>query len=163
MQETGVIQPSTSPWASPIVLVQKKDGSLRFCVDYRHLNSVTKVDTYPLPRIDDLLDQLGRAKYFSTLDLASGYWQIPVHLDSQDKTAFVTTCGLFEFRVMPNGLRNAPAAFQHLMECVLRGLNPEEGPDFVDAYIDDVLIFSQILEEHLHHLSLVLDAIRRLD
>ena len=163
MQETGVIQPSTSPWASPIVLVRKKDGSLRFCIDYRHLNSVTKVDTYPLPRIDDLLDQLGKAKYFSTLDLASGYWQIPVHPDSQEKTAFVTTRGLFEFRVMPFGLRNAPAAFQRLMERVLMGLNPEDGADFVDAYIDDVLIFSQTLEEHLHHLSLVLDTVKKAD
>ena len=161
MQETGVIQPSNSPWTSPIVLVRKKDGSLRFCIDYRHLNSVTKVDTYPLPRIDDLLDQLGKSKYFSTLDLASGYWQIPVHPDSQEKTAFVTTRGLFEFRVMPFGLRNAPAVFQRLMERVLTGLNPEDGPDFVDAYIDDVLVFSQTLDEHLHHLSLVLDAIKK--
>ena len=79
MQEIGVIQPSISPLASPIVLVRKKDGSLRFCIDYRHLNSVTKLDTYPLPRIDDFLDQLVKSKYFSTLDLASGYWHIPVH------------------------------------------------------------------------------------
>jgi hypothetical protein len=143
MQQTGVIQPSNSPWASPIVLVRKKDGSLRFCVDYRHLNSVTKADTFPLPRIDDLLDQLGKCKYFSTLDMAAGYWQIPVHLESREKTAFVTHRGLYEFRVMPFGLHNAPAAFQRLMEQVLRGLNPEEGPDFVAAYIDDVLIFSQ--------------------
>ena len=143
MQQTGVIQPSNSPWASPIVLVRKKDGSLRFCVDYRHLNSVTKADTFPLPRIDDLLDQLGKCKYFSTLDMAAGYWQIPVHLESREKTAFVTHRGLYEFMVMLFGLRNAPAAFQRLVEQILRGLNPEEGPDFVAAYIDDVLIFSQ--------------------
>ena len=107
MQEQGVIQPSSSPWASPIVLVRKKDGTLRICVDYRHLNSVTKSDTFPLPRIDDLLDQLGSAKCFTTLDLAAGYWQIRVAEDSIEKTAFVTPTGLFEFRVMPFGLTNA--------------------------------------------------------
>ena len=112
MQESGVIQPSNSPWASPIVLVKKRDGTLRFCVDYRALNAVTRADTFPLPRIDDLLDQLGQAKYFSTLDLVAGYWQIQVHPDCQDKTAFITHRGLFEFRVMPFGLTNAPAAFQ---------------------------------------------------
>ena len=104
METEGVIQPSSSPWASPIVLVRKRDGSHRFCVDYRALNSVTKPDTFPLPRINDLLDQLGGAKYFSTLDLAAGYWQIKMHPESQAKTAFVTHQGLHEFRVMPFGL-----------------------------------------------------------
>ena len=95
MQETGVVQPSSSPWASPVVLVRKKDGSHRFCVDYRQLNSVTRLDSYPLPRIDDLLDVLGQAQYFTTLDLAAGYWQIPVHQDSIPKTAFITPQGLY--------------------------------------------------------------------
>ncbi len=104
MQETGVIQPSSSPWASPVVMVRKRDGTHRFCVDYRELNSVTKPDTFPLPRIDDLLDQLGTARYFSTLDLKSGYWQIRMHPESVEKTAFVTPQGLYEFRVMPFGL-----------------------------------------------------------
>ena len=132
-----------------------------FGTEEGRLKSVTKVDTYPLPRIDDLLDQLGKSKYFSTLDLASGYWQISVHPDSREKTTFVTTRGLFEFRVMPFGLRNAPSAFERLMECVLRGLNPKEEPDFVDAHIDDVLVFSQTLDKHLHHLSLVLNVIKK--
>ena len=160
MLRDGIIQPSSSPWASAIVLVRKKDGSLRICVDYRHLNSVTKPDTFPLPRIDDLIDQLGRARYFTTLDLAAGYWQIRVADDSIEKTAFVTPNGLFEFRVMPFGLTNAPAIFQRLMQRVLNGLNPEEGPDFVAVYIDDILIFSRTMSEHLHHVGLVLDRLQ---
>ena len=112
MLDAGVIQPSVSPWASPIVLVRKKDGTYRFCVDYRELNSVTKPDKFPLPRIDDLLDELGKARFFSTLDLASGFWQVQVHPNSRAKTAFVTPHGLHEFRVIPFGLTNAPAVFQ---------------------------------------------------
>lgn len=112
MLQEGVISPSESPWSSPVVMVRKKDGTHRFCVDYRKLNSVTKRDQFPLPHIDDLLDQLGKAKYFSTLDLAAGYWQIQVHGEFQEKTAFSTPQGLFEFKVMPFGLTNAPAVFQ---------------------------------------------------
>ena len=163
MQRNGVIQPSCSPWSSPVVMVRKKDGSHRFCVDYRGLNSVTKADTFPLPRIDDLLDQLGRASYFSTLDLASGFWQIRMEPLSQEKTAFVTPHGLFEFRVMPFGLTNAPAVFQRLMQQVLAGLNPEDGSEFVTAYIDDILIFSPTLHEHLEHLQQVINRLREVN
>ena len=119
MQDGGVIQPSKNSWVSPVVLVRKRDGSLRFCVDYRALNSVTKLDVFPLPRIDDLLDKLGQSKYFTTLDLKSGYWQIKVDASSQKKTAFVTHHGLYEFCVMPFGVKNVPTVFQCLMQNIL--------------------------------------------
>ena len=163
MQENGVIQVSRSPWSSPVVLFQKKDGSLRFCIDYRELNSVTKPDTFPLPRIDDLLDQLGKAKYFSMLDLASGFWQICMHPQSQEKTAFSTPQGLYEFRVMSFGQTNAPNVFQRLIQQVLMGLNPESGPSIVAAYTDDILVFSNTLEDHLKHLRLVLERLKEVN
>ena len=157
MQHNNVIQLSHSTWASPIVLVRKKDNTLHFCVGYRALNEVTKPDKFPIPRIDDLLDQLGEARYFSTLDLAAGYWQIQVDKTSQEKTAFVTHQGLFEFRVMPFGLTNAPSVFQRVMQQVLSGLNPPDGRQFVEVYIDDVLTFLRTIEEHIDHLHQILE------
>ena len=159
MQEGGVIELSDSPWSSPVVMVRKKDGSLRFCMDYRELNRVTQKNTYPLPRVDDLLDQVGQSKYFTTLDLTSGYWQIRVAPNSCEKTAFVTPHGLFQFRVMPFELTNAPEVFQKLMHKVLMGLNPTDGNQFVSDYIDDVLIYSTTLNEHLKHLKQVVQRI----
>ena len=156
MQSKGVIEPSRSPWASPVVLVKKRDDTHRFCIDYRGLNSVTKPDGFPLPRIEYLLDQLGGCKYFSTIDLASGFWQIRMHPKAQEKTAFAIHQGLFEFRVMPFGLTNAPAVFQRLMQQVVTPLNPKSGPDFVSVYVDDILVFSASLEEHLSHLKIVI-------
>ena len=127
-------------WASPVVLVRKRDGSL-CSFNYRSLNEVVKADVHPLLKIDDLPDKLGRAKYFSTLDLAAGYWQIKVQSDSQKKTTFITYQGLYEFKVMPFGVMNAPAVFQRLMQKVLSRLmtGPE---DFVAVYLDDVIVFS---------------------
>ena len=143
-----------------MVLVRKRDGTLRFCVDYRSLNSVTKPDLHPLQRITDLLDQLGKSKYFSTLNLKSGYWQIKVDDSSQEKTAFVTHKGLFEFRVMPFGVTNAPAVFQRLMQRVLAGLQSVSASDFVSVYLDDVIVFSETLEVHTAHLKAVFDRFR---
>ena len=112
-----------------------------------------------LPRIDDLLDQLGQCHYFSALDLASGYWQIRMSPTSREKTAFVSPQGLYEFCVMPFGLTNAPAVFQRLMQRLVAGLNPPAGPDFMVVYIDDILVFSPTLKEHLGHLKVVIERI----
>ena len=156
MQEQGIVQPSSSPWASPVVLVPKKDGSLRFCIDYRRLNSVTRKDVYPLPRVDDILIALGDSKYFSSLDLASGYWQIELEEDARKKSAFTTYNGLFEFIRMPFGLCNAPATFQRLMQRVLSGL--EYKCCFI--YLDDILVASKTFEDHLTHLREVFSRLR---
>lgn len=156
MLQSGVVLPSKSPWASPIVLVTKKDGSTRFCVDYRKLNDATIKDAYPLPRIEDSLDSLGGSRWFSTLDLASGYWQVEVKEEDRAKTAFVTRKGLYEFTVMPFGLCNAPATFQRLMERVLAGLQW----DVAVLYIDDIIVHGRTFEEHIERLSSVLQRLR---
>ena len=133
----GQIEPSDSPWSSPVVLVTKKDGSTRFCIDYRQLNDATTKDAYPLPRIDDTLDMLAGKQWFSTLDLASGYWQVSLSQEARVKTAFATHSGLFQFRVMPFGLCNAPATFERLMDWVLQGLRWSR----CLVYLDDIISF----------------------
>ena len=156
MRADGIIQPSHSPWASPIVIVPKKDGSLRFCVDYRRLNAVTRKDVYPLPRIEDILASLGEAKRFTSLDLASGYWQIELDESAREKSAFTTHRGLYEFTRMPFGLCNAPATFQRVMQQVLAGVEW----DSVFSFIDDLLVASKTFSEHLNHLREVLQRLR---
>ena len=136
MLSKGIIQPSSSPWASPVVLVRKKDGSTRFCIDYRKVNAVTRKDAYPLPRVDDTLDTLAGAKWFTTLDLLSGYWQVEVEPSDKQKTAFCTPEGLYEFNVMPFGLCNAPATFQRLMDMVLAGIQWSS----CLVYLDDIIV-----------------------
>ena len=156
MLSRGVIEPSHSPWASPIVLVRKKDGSARFCVDFRKVNDCTCKDAQPLPRIDDTLDALGGARYFSTLDLASGYWQVAVNPGDKEKTAFITPYGLYQFKVMPFGMCNAPATFQRLMERVLAGLHWTS----CLVYLDDIIVFSRTVHEHLQQLREILARLR---
>lgn len=155
MLAAGVIVPSNSPWTSPVVLVNKKDGSKRFCVDYRKLNDVTQKDVYPLPRTEEVLDELGKAQWFSKLDLKSGYWQIVVDPADRQKTAFITRDGLFEFIVMPFGLTAAPATFQRLMDTVLKGLLWKN----VMVYLDDIIIYSKSWRDHVQALD---DVFRRL-
>ncbi len=156
MLKQGVIEPSDGPWSSPYVLVRKKDGSTRFCVDFRKVNDLTKKDAHPLPRIDDTLDSLGGAHWFSTIDLASGYWQVEVDPSDREKTAFATPDGLYQFRVMPFGLCNAPATFQRLMERVLQGLHWST----CLVYLDDIIIFSASVGDHLARLDEVLARLR---
>ncbi|KAK7938780.1 hypothetical protein WMY93_002106 [Mugilogobius chulae] len=156
MLRLGVIEPSNSEWSSPVVIVFKKDGSLRICIDFRKLNSVSEFDAYPMPRIDDLLEKIGAAKYITTLDLCKGYWQVPLEESSRPYTAFQTPAGLFQFTVMPFGLHGAPATFQRLMDRVLKGCEHCSA-----AYLDDVVIFSETWEDHIQHLSLVLKKIEQ--
>ena len=148
MLKEGVIKPSNSKWASPMVIIKKKDDTIRLCVDYRKLNAETELETYPIPRVDDILDQVGQVKYITTVDLAKGYWQVPVAEEDWHKTVFITTKGLYQFRMMPFGLCGAPAT---LMDKVVRGMN-----QFASVYLDDLIVFSTTWEDHLAHLRVVL-------
>ncbi|GBN15424.1 Retrovirus-related Pol polyprotein from transposon 297 [Araneus ventricosus] len=148
MVDNGIIEESSGPWASPIVLVKNKDGLTHFCVDCRKLNEITIKDIYPLPRIGDTLDALNGSQWFSTLDLKSGYWQVETQPQDKEKTAFTTGQGLWQFKVMPCGLCNAPATFERLMETVLRGLTSEA----CLVYLGDIIIVGRTIEEHLNNI-----------
>ncbi|GJW63389.1 putative reverse transcriptase domain-containing protein [Tanacetum coccineum] len=157
LQDKGFIRPSSSPWGAPVLFVKKKDGSFRMCIDYRELNKLTVKNRYPLPRIDDLFDQLQGSQFFSKIDLKSGYHQLRVHVDDIPKTAFRTRYGLFEFTVMPFGLTNAPTIFMDLMNRVCRPYLDK----FVIVFINDILIYSKTQEEHVEHLRLVLELLKK--
>ena len=149
--EKAIIQPSISLYSAPIVTVRKADGSLRLCVDYRHLNSKTIPTPFPIPRLNELLDRLKGAKYFSVIDIRSAYYNIEVEENDQNKTAFVVPTRKFEFKYLPFGLIGSPFTFGQAMNFVLEGME-----DFLPSYFDDILIFSSTINDHLKHLDLVL-------
>ena len=143
MLANGIIQHSASPWSSPCLLVLKRDDTFRFCTDYRKVNAVTKTDSFPIPRIDDCIDQIGSAKFVSKFDLMKGYWQVPLTPRAREVSAFVTPNGLYEYLVMPFGMKNAPATFQRMMTEVVKGL------DGCGVYIDDIIIYTSDWENHI--------------
>ena len=157
MLEQGVIEPSSSPWASPICLVKKKDGSLRFCVDYRKLNAVTKADAFPIPNMGDCLSSLGGSKFFSALDLASGYWQVEMDRESAEKAAITTHRGLFQPKVLPFGVKGGVAHFSRVMSTLFSAFQWK----ILLIYLDDLLVFSEDFEEHLRRLGIVFDCLKK--
>jgi len=155
MLELGVIKPSNSPWAAPVVLIPKPDNIIRSCTDYRRLNAVTVPDVFPMPQIDDLIDKVANAKFLTKIDLAKGYWQVPLDDAAVPIPAFVTSFGQFQWKYMPFGLRNAPGTFESLVNRVLVGLDK-----YTAAYLDDILIFSNSWSEHIFHIREVLKRIK---
>ncbi|GJT36850.1 putative reverse transcriptase domain-containing protein [Tanacetum coccineum] len=156
LSDKGFIRPSSSSWGAPVLFVKKKDGSSRMCIDYRELNKLTVKNRYPLPRIDDLFDQLQGSSVYSKIDLRTGYHQLRVHDEDIPKTAFRTRYGHYEFQVMPFGLTNAPAVFMDLMNRVCRPYLDK----FVIVFIDDILIYSKTKEEHDAYLRLILELLK---
>ena len=157
MLKKGLIRPSASPWGFPVLFVKKPNGKWRMCIDYRALNELTVKNGYPLPRIQELLDRVGKANVLTKIDLASGYWQVRMDENSIEKTAFNTTWGKYEWLAMPFGLCNAPATFQTIMNDTLR---PFLGV-FVVVYLDDILIYSDTMEDHYRHLEQVLETLEK--
>ena len=157
LKDQGLIRPSNSPWAAPVVLVRKSDGTWRFCVDYRQINNITKKDRFPLPRIEDCLSVMGGASWFSTLDLLSGYYQVRMEPTSVEKTAFLSNEGFFEFVRLPFGLCNAPSHFQRIMQIVCSGLQW----NICLVFLDDIIIFSPTFEQHCKDLAIIFARLRQ--
>ena len=156
LERTGIIKTTKSAYAFPILMVKKQDGTHRMCVDYRQLNEVTLFDPYPMPRADEIIEQVGAKKYLSMVDLTKGYYQVPLSEKAKEKSAFCTPFGTYQFEVMPFGMQNSAATFMRLMNIVLKGAD-----SFAKAYIDDVIIFSDTWQEHLKHIHDVFDRFRR--
>jgi len=160
MVENGIVEPMPgSEWMANIVLVRKNNGNLRYCVDYQGLNAVTQKRNYPLPCIDTCLESLGNNSLYSSLDMRSGYWQVPVREEDREKTCFVTRKGVFGFKVLPFGLCNAPSTFQRLVDMTLAGLTWE----ICLCYLDDLIIFSKTFDDHIKRLQAVFDRLRAAD
>lgn len=156
METSGIIERSNSPWSSRINPVRKNDGSLRLCIDYRALNKRTIKDNYPIPRRNEILDPLATARYFSTLDATSGFYQIALDEETKEKTAFAWKEGLYKFTRMPFVLCNAPATFQRAMDSIFLG----ECSSFITPYFDDIIVFSDTYEKHIRHLKTAISKIK---
>ncbi|CAF1174543.1 unnamed protein product, partial [Didymodactylos carnosus] len=157
LYKSGLIRPSTSAWASPVVLVTKKDGKPRFCVDYRKINQLTTRDAFPLPNMEETINRLGDAAFFTKLDLKSGYFQIPIREEDKAKTAFITQDGLWEWNVLPQGLKNAPPSFQRIMNNLVANGRWQ----YCLVYLDDIIVFSKTFDEHIEHLHNILQVLDR--
>ncbi len=155
--KNDLVEEANSPWAAPILLIDKKDGTKRLVVDFSRLNRIKRKDRYSIPNVTETLDSLGKAKIFTTLDLAAGYWQVEVKEEDRDKTAFTTARGQFRFKVLPFGLCNAPSTFRRIMDQKLKGLLHK---NFL-VYLDDRIIYSETSEDHLVHLRHVLERLRK--
>ena len=157
LRAAGILEPSLSPWSSPILPVRKKEGGIRLCVDFRRINTITVPDPYLMPRIDEIIDTLAEAKFLSTLDLNKGFHQVPLRSQDKPKTAFCTSWGKFQYTRMPFGLRGAPATFQRLMDEAL-----DDHLDYSRAYLDDIVVFSTSWNQHLQHLTAILERLKEL-
>ena len=157
MKAAGMVVDSKSPWCSPVRTVRKKDGTVRLCIDYRKLNAVTIKDAYPVPVIEEIFPKLANAKIFSTIDLKNGYYQVKIEPSSCKYTAFATSFGFYEFKVLPMGLTNAVATFQRLMNKVLK----EYIDKFCVVYLDDIIVYSANEQEHLEHLRIIAECLRQ--
>ncbi|XP_028514953.1 uncharacterized protein LOC110239425 [Exaiptasia diaphana] len=156
MIDLDVIEESNSPWSSPYVRVPKQDGTVRFCINYKKVNSLSKFDAYPMPLIEEIIGRIGPSKFITKLDLCKGYWQVPLAEHSKEFTAFSTPMGLFQFKYLPFGLHGAPATFQRMMDRLLRGKE-----EYAAAYMDDLVVFSRSFDDHLIHLKDILETLKK--